>query len=81
MEFRNVVIGRDMYGEELSFDPVGVIDYEELVHRKLRDTINPSFDGRNLSYDLSGSIEDQNNPKSSKRQLIELMFTMITTCH
>ncbi len=69
-----------MYGEGLKFDPIGVIDYEYLLHKKIRDTRSPSFDGRSLSYDLSGNLED-NNPRSAKRQLIELMFTMITTCH
>lgn len=36
MEFRNVVIGKEMYGEELVYDPVGVIDYSMLMGKKYR---------------------------------------------
>lgn len=40
------------------------------------------FDGRSLSYDLSGQQHlDERNSQSTQSQLIELMFTMITTCH
>jgi P-type E1-E2 ATPase len=36
MEFRNVVIGKELYGEELVYDPVGIIDYSMLMGKKHR---------------------------------------------
>lgn len=61
MEFRNIVIGRDMYGESLKITPIGDIDYEYLMRRNSRYrydksmSSNSHFDSRGLSYDLSGA--------------------------
>lgn len=38
MEFRNVVIGREIYGEELVYDPVGVINYSMLIGKKIKNS-------------------------------------------
>ena len=49
-----------------------------------RDSSKDSrFDSRGLSYDLSGNNNNNSQIKggNSQRQLIELMFTMIATCH
>jgi magnesium-transporting ATPase (P-type) len=88
MEFRNIVIGRDMYGESLKVTPIGEIDYEYLMRRNSRYRYDKSmsnnsnnFDSRGLSYDLSGASREGEADKNAKRQLIELMFTMIATCH
>ncbi len=50
-----MVIGKEIYGEELKFDPVGVIDYENLLHKKLKESKSVNFDDRSLSYDLASS--------------------------
>jgi len=44
-----------MYGEELVYDPVGVIDYSMLIGgKKIRDSkqIDSYFEDKALNYDL-----------------------------
>lgn len=54
MEFRNVVVGKEIYGEELQYDPIGVINYDFLAKRNSSHK-SLNFDKRSLSYELSGS--------------------------
>jgi hypothetical protein len=57
-----------------------------LLRRNSRQ-VQPSsnFDHRTLSYDFSGSLSEkerkEKKEENPKRELIELMFTMIATCH
>ena len=83
MEFKNVVVGREMYGEQIKIAPIGVIDYEGLMKRGSmnRQSKESYFSSRGLSYDLSGNHRQSGDIKNTQRQLIELMFTMIATCH
>ena len=78
-----------MYGQELVYDPVGVIDYSMLIggikmrHSKQSDSY---FEDKTLNYDLVSNKnqkdgQNENEGEQSKGQLIELMFTMIATCH
>ena len=33
MEFKNVVVGKEIYGDEIKIAPIGVIDYDGLMSR------------------------------------------------
>lgn len=46
-----------------------------------RGSVENNFDGRSLSYEMSLNSQEDSSDKVAKRQLIELMFTMIATCH
>lgn len=83
MEFRNIVIGSEIYGEGLNSAPIGEnINFERLSSRfsRVAEDSKDHFDSKTLSYDLA--IEDkEKGDKHRKRQLIELIFMMIATCH
>jgi hypothetical protein len=58
------------------------IDYNRLSSRRSEFSItNFNFDSRALSYDLLADDEVGGQSKQSKKLLIELIFTMIATCH
>ena len=81
MEFRNVVIGDQVYGEDFYLDEVAPdFDFSALSRRyesHLDDEPyrQHSFDSRRITYEL------EQNKQSKDTLEIELMFFMITTCH
>ena len=82
MEFRNIVIGSELYGENLTLAPLEEnINYERLSSR-YSEGIKPSynFDSRTLNYELCED-DKEGTSKATKKQLIELIFIMIATCH
>ena len=83
MEFKNIAIGNDLYGDPPTQANIPEnFDYQRLSTRyMMEDERNAaSFDSRVLTYDLAinRAEEDKNY---SKKQLIELAFFMICTCH
>jgi hypothetical protein len=80
MEFRNIVIGSELYGDNLELPPIEEnINYERFSSRLSDTNIKINFDSRTLNYDLREG--DDGSSKQAKTQLIELIFTMIATCH
>jgi magnesium-transporting ATPase (P-type) len=75
MEFRNIVVGADIYGEDLTLAAFDQIDYERLSTRyEVSHLEEHPFDPRRLNYDLGGG-------SLARRQMIELIFLAICTCH
>ena len=65
MEFRNIVVGNDIYGEELSLNDFQDIDYGRLSTRyNVPPKDSQHFDSRRLSYDLASGGEP------SRREMI-----------